>query len=149
MKKLLLLLLLSFILCEKIGSFSKPSSIIDSFICVLKSDTFFNEITKLIETIKTKDLLKIINTGYLLFQDLKEEFNRCSKTIDKVDNEDNEDDYDDINLGYPRVVLTLYTIIGENAFNWYDQGGLKLLKSNCYKYYGQTQWFCTYIRKQD
>ena len=146
MKKLLLLLLLSFILCEKKSSFSEPSSIIDSFICVLKSDTFFNELTKLIETIKTKDLLKIINTGYLLFKDLKEEFNRCSKTIDKVDN---EDDYDDINLGYPRAVLTLYTIIGENAFNWYDQGGLKLLKDNCYKYYGQTQWFCTYIRKKN
>ena len=149
--KFLLLLLFSYIICSPLIESPKKIDSIDSIICTLKSDIFFKSISKIIEVIKTKDLLNIINTGNSLFNDLKEEFEKCPKKSEKMEknnlNNDNEDD-DDVKLGYPRAVFNLYTIIGERAFTWYDQGGLKLLKDNCYKYYGQNIWFCNFIRKQ-
>ena len=53
----------------------------------------------------------------------------------------------DMALGnnYPKYVYVLYTQIGENAFIWYDHGGLKYLKEQCHQYYGQTTWYCLYL----
>ena len=61
----------------------------------------------------------------------------------KLSNED--DEYDDVKLGYPKYVYVLYTQIGEDAFKWYDEGGLAHLKEMCHRKYGQTTWFCVYL----
>ena len=144
MKILLLLLLLLYIVSSPASETKKT---IDSIICTLNSDIFSKSLSKIIETIKTKELVKIINDGISVFHDLKKEFEKCSKKEEKL-NARNDDEDDDVKLGYPRVVLNLYTIIGKNATDWYDRGGLKLLKENCYQVYGQKTWFCTFIRKQ-
>ena len=112
--------------------------------CLLKSNIIYTSFPKIIESFKTKDFIKIINTFYSIFNDIKNEFLKCKeKSIQN--NTANEND-DDIKLGYPRVVLILYTLIGEQAFNWYEEGDLKLLKSNCFKYYGQRTWYCNFIQ---
>ena len=145
MKKLLLLLLLLSYIVDSPASETKKAIV--SIICTLNSDIFSKSLSKIIETIKTKELVKIINDGISVFHDLKKEFEKCSKKEEKMNAHDDDED-DDVKLGYPRAVLNLYTIIGKNAIDWYDKGGLALLKSNCYKYYGQNKWFCTFIRKQ-
>ena len=147
MKKLLIVLLFSFILCQK----NKPSnffqSTFDSIKCVLHSNILINSFSKIIEAIKTKDLSQIFNTGYSIFLELKKEYIKCDNAkLKEVKHDDENDEDDDIKLGYPRAVLLLYTIIGERAFIWYDEGGYPLLRSNCFYYYGRLEWYCQYIR---
>ena len=143
MKIILTLILFTYIISSPASDSSK---IIDSIICVLKSDIIFKSIGKLKEAIKTKDVLHIINTSISIYKDIVEKYKQCSEKEDDTKKIKYEEDETELKLGYPRVVYVLYTIIGENAYTWYDQGGLKLLKDNCYLKYGRTQWYCTFIR---
>ena len=147
MKKILLLLLISIIICQKTTSTTNLPSFFNSIQCLLKSNIVFISFPKIIESFKTKDFITIFNTFYSIFNDLKNEFIKCKEKSTQIDNVNKKDDDDmDIKLGYPRVVLILYTLIGERAFNWYDEGDLKLLKTNCFLYYGQRTWFCNFIK---
>ena len=148
MKKILLLLLISIIICQKTTSTTILPSFFNSIQCLLKSNIIFNSFPKIIESFKTKDFIKICNTFYSIFNDLKNEFIKCKENSTQINNVNKKDDDDDmdIKLGYPRVVLILYTLIGEEAFDWYDEGDLKLLKTNCFKYYGQRTWYCNFIK---
>ena len=145
MKKLLFLILLSYIVCQK--EISKPifSSTFDSIKCLLRKNILYDSYTQIIEAFKTKNLIKIISTGFSIFQNIKKEYIQCSiKASEK--NTSIEDSNDDIKLGYPRAVLVLAAIIGEEAFQWYDNGGYYNLRSKCVQKYGQTVWFCNYFR---
>ena len=148
MKKLLIILLLSFIICQKTSSPSFLESAMDSLQCLVKSGKLFESFSKIFEAVKTKDIMKIFTTCYSVFMDLKEELIKCSEEKNKIKKIDEEDNDDNIVLGYPRCVLTLYAIIGENAFIWYEEGGYKLLSDNCFKFYGR-QWYCYYIRVEE
>ena len=143
MKKYLLLFLLSISLCYTSSNRTLPSAF-DFMQCLLKSNITLNSLSKIFENIKTKGFSNMLNTFYSIFNDIKNEFLKC-KEKSTQNNTANEND-DDIKLGYPRVVLILYTLIGEQAFNWYEEGDLKLLKSNCFKYYGQRTWYCNFIQ---
>ena len=148
MKKLLLILLLSFIICKKDSSPSFFESTIDSIQCLLKSGKLFDSFSKIYESVKTKDIMKIFTVCYSVFMDLKEELNKCSEEKNKIQKFDEDENDDDIILGYPRCVLLLYTFIGEDAFKWYDEGGYKLLSTNCFQRKGR-QWYCYFIREQE
>ena len=152
MKKLFLLFLFTFILCQNTtpnNFFS--SNIFDSIKCVLKTDFIMNSFFKILAEINTKDFSKILNVLYSIFLDFKDKFIKCSEQSNKVKAvkaiDENGDDMD-IKLGYPRAVLLLYTIIGEQAFEWFEKGGYPLLKSNCQYFYGQNEWYCKFIRDQ-
>ena len=147
MKKLLIFFLVSIIICQKTSTSIDLPSVLDSIKCLLKSNTFYNSFLKVIESFKTKDFLNIFNTLYSVFFDLKNEFIKCREksTQIQINNFNENDDDDNINLGYPRVVLILYTQIGEVAFQWYEEGGLPLLKRNCLRDYGQRIWYCNFI----
>ena len=145
MKKLLILILLSYIACQKEISSSFFSSTFNSIKCLLKTNIIYDSYSQIIEAIKTKDLMKIINTGFSIFQNIKREIINCSINSSEKDTSI-EDNNDDIQLGYPRAVLVLAAIIGEEAFQWYDDGGYYNLRSKCVQKYGQTIWFCNYFR---
>ena len=147
MKKLLLVLLFSFILCQKETPNTFFSSTFNSIKCVLKSDILMNSFSKILTEYNTNGLTNIFTVFYSVFLDLKNEFIKCSEQLNKVNETDENEDDMDIKLGYPRAVLVLYTILGQDAFDWYDQGGYELLQSNCFKYKGQKEWYCNFIRK--
>ena len=147
MKKLLLVFLFAFMLCQKSASNTLFSSTFESFKCILKSDVLMNSIYKILKEVNTKNFSNIFNTLYSIFLDLKNEFIKCSEQLHKVNEVEKYDDDMDIKLGYPRAVLVLYTIIGQDAFDWYDEGGYKTLQDNCFTFKGQTQWYCNFIRK--
>ena len=131
----LVFLLITLISCK---TETKPKiSQIEELLNIINSEEFFISFTKVIDAIKTKDFNKILSSIYLFYQDIKLLFQQKNK----IENQ-NEDE---IVLQYPRVVLTLYTIIKEQAFDWYDEGGFDKLKRNCFTYYGQTTWFCKLI----
>ncbi len=146
MKKLLIVLLLSFILCQKNKPTNFFQSTFDSIKCVYHSNTFINSFPKIIEVIKTKDLSQIVTTIYSTFLDLKKEYIKCNEKQNEVKSEDENDEDDDIKLGYPKAVLLLYTIFGDRAFEWFDEGGYPLLRSKCYGELGYNSWLCAYIR---
>ena len=147
MKKILIILLFSFILCQNSPSTSFFSTALDSIQCLLKSNKLFDSFFKIVEVVKTNDFLQIFNTCYAIYLDLKEELNKCNEgpNIKKLEEIDEDDD---IKLGYPSAVLLLYTRFGEEAFQWFDQGGFPLLKEKCYQREGQNAWICNYIRKE-
>ena len=131
----LFLLLLTLITCK---TETKPKiSKIGELLNIFNSDEFFSLLTNVIDAIKAKDFNKILNSIYSFYQNIKKLIQQKNET--KNQNED------EVVLQYPRVVLTLYTIIKEEAFDWYEKGGLELLKKNCFTYYGQTTWFCKLI----
>ena len=149
MKKILIILLFSFILCGNSQSTSFFTTALDSIQCLLKSNKLIDSFFKIIEVIKTKDLLQILNTCYTIYLDLKEELNKCNEKPIKNKKVEEIDEDIDIKLGYPSAVYLLYTKFGEDAFKWFDKGGYKLLKENCYKSEGQNSWICNYIRKEN
>ena len=146
MKRLLIILLLSLVSCQK----TDINSIFETFQCILKSKILQPSYDKIVEAFKSKDLFKIISTCYSVFLELKEDIIKCRGEQKKIiTNNENEND-DDIRLGYPRPVLVLYAIIKDKAvFDWYEKGGLKRMKEECYKLYGQGTWYCEFIRKQE
>ena len=131
-----LLLLLVTLISSKTEKKTKTSQI-KELLYIINSDEFFNSLTKIIDAIIKKDFNEILNSVYLFYQDIKLLFQQKNK----IENQNG----DEIVLQYPRVVLTLYTIIKEQAFDWYDEGGFDKLKRNCFTYYGQTTWFCKLI----
>ena len=149
MKKLLILVLLSFTICEKTNLPSIISSIFESNKCLFNFNILYDSFNKIVESIKTKDLLKIISTGFSVFQNLKEEYSKCIEKQKKKAEEEEEED--DIQLGYPRPIYVLATIIGEEVFEWFDDGEGKYsyVRQKCVSKYGQTAWFCNYFRKDD
>ena len=148
MKKLLIILLLSFIICKKDSSPSFFESTIDSIQCLLKSGKLFDSFSKIYESVKTKDIMKIFTVCYSVFMDLKKELNKCSEEKNKIQKFDEDENDDDIILGYPRCVLILSTFIGDDAFRWYEEGGYSLLSKNCFQQKGR-QWYCYFIREQE
>ena len=147
MKKLLILVLLSFTICEKSIFPSIISSILESNKCLFNFNILYDSFNKIVESIKTKDLLKIISTGFSVFQNIKEEFSKCKEKQKKKA----EEEEDDIQLGYPRPIYVLATIIGDEAFEWYDESenNYSKFRQRCVSKYGQTAWFCNYFRKKD
>ena len=147
MKKLLILVLLSFTICEKSTFPSIIASIFESNKCLFNFNILYDSFNKIVESIKTKDLLKIISTGFSVFQNIKEEYTKCIENQKKKVAEEE----DDIQLGYPRPIYVLAAIIGEEAFQWYDDGknDYAYLRQKCVSKYGQTAWFCNYFRKRD
>ena len=141
MKKILLLLLLSSIICENTNIIGEIQHI---FKCLSNSNFFIEDLNQIIEALKSKDMKTIIKIGLSLFNKFIEEIRNCNNNLRKL-NEETEDE--DIKLGYPKEVYVLYTQIGERAFKWYDDGGLKTLRDNCFTYYGQSEWFCQYLNK--
>ena len=146
MKKFLLIFLFSLILCQKSATNTLFSSTFDSIKCVLKSDVLKNSVTKILKEINTNGFSNILNALYSIFLELKTEFIKCNEQLNKENEVDENDDDLDIKLGYPRAVLILYTIIGQRAFDWYDQGGYKLLRDNCFVQFGRDEWYCRFIR---
>ena len=143
MKKFLIFLLLSTIICEKSNLIQKITDIIK---CLLKSGIIENNIGKIVEVIHSKDIEKIINLCKSIFNEFKNETNKCTNIgLRKLSNEGNYDD--DIRLGYPKYVFVLYSQIGERAFQWYDEGGIDNLKKQCHYWYGQRTWYCLYLQK--
>ena len=148
MKKILIILLFSFILSQNAQSTSFFSTALDSFQCLLKSNKLVDSFLQIVEVLKTKDLLQIINTCFKIYLDLKEELNKCNEESNKIKKLEEIDEDEDLKLGYPSAVLLLYTKFGEEAFQWFDQGGFPLLKEKCYQREGQNAWICNYIRKE-
>ena len=147
MKKLLILVLLSITICEKTTFPSIIASIIESNKCLFNFNILYDSFKKIYESIKTKDLLNIISTGFSVYQNIKEEYTKCKAQQQKKA----EEDEDDIQLGYPRPIYVLASIIGDEVFQWYDEGGndYAYLRQKCVFKYGQTTWFCNYFRNKD
>ena len=147
MKKILLIFLFCLILCQKSATNTFFSSTtFDSIKCVLKSDILKNSFAKILKELNTNGFSNIFNALYSIFLDLKTEFFKCNEQLNKANEVDENDDDMDIKLGYPRAVLILYTIIGQRAFDWYDQGGYNLLRDNCFTHFGRDEWYCRFIR---
>ena len=91
--------------------------------------------------------LKIFSFLFLyLFNEFKYEINHCSnKGLRKLSNQA----YEDVQLRYPRAVYVLYTQIGEDAFKWYDQGGIPYLKEECHRQKGRLIWYCQYLEEAE
>ena len=143
MKKLIIFLILSSIICQNFNPIQKITDIIE---CVSKSNLLETAIEKIKEALNSKDLTNLINVGITLFKQFKDEITQCvKKDLRKLSSEEEEDDRDDIKLGYPKYVYVLYTQIGEKAFQWYDLGGISLLKELCHRYHGQKTWYCVYL----
>ena len=141
MKKILILLLLSSIICQSSNPIQEIKDIIG---CISKSNLLDISLEKIKEAINSKDPSDISKLLISLITKLKDEIIQCKeKQLRKLSNED--DEYDDVKLGYPKYVYVLYTQIGKDAFTWYDKGGITLLKEQCHKYYGQKTWFCVYL----
>ena len=141
MKKILLLLLLSSIICEKTNIIGEIQHM---FKCLSNSKFFIEDLNQIIEALKSKDMDKIIKIGLSLFNKFIEEIRQCNNNLRKL-NEEIEDE--DIKLGYPKEVYVLYSLIGKRAFEWYDIDGLKSLRDNCFSHFGQSEWFCQYLNK--
>ena len=141
MKKILILLLLSSIICQSSNPIQEIKDIIG---CISKSNLLDISLEKIKEALNSKDPSDISKLLISLITKLKDEIIQCKeKQLRKLSNED--DEYDDVKLGYPKYVYVLYTQIGKDAFTWYDKGGITLLKEQCHKYYGQKTWFCVYL----
>ena len=141
MKKILILLLLSSIICQSSNPIQEIKDIIG---CISKSNLFEVSLEKIKEALNSKDPSDISKLLISLITKLKDEIIQCKeKQLRKLSNED--DEYDDVKLGYPKYVYVLYTQIGKDAFTWFDKGGITLLKEQCHKYYGQKTWFCVYL----
>ena len=141
MKKILILLLLSSIICQSSNPIQEIKDIIG---CISKSNLLDISLEKIKEALNSKDPSDISKLLISLITKLKDEIIQCKeKQLRKLSNED--DEYDDVKLGYPKYVYVLYTQIGKDAFTWYDLGGITLLKEQCHKYYGQKTWFCVYL----
>ena len=141
MKKILILLLLSSIICQSSNPIQEIKDIIG---CISKSNLLDISLEKIKEALNSKNPSDISKLFISLITKLKDEIIQCKeKQLRKLSNED--DEYDDVKLGYPKYVYVLYTQIGKDAFTWYDKGGLTLLKEQCHKYYGQKTWFCVYL----
>ena len=141
MKKILILLLLSSIICQSSNPIQEIKDIIG---CISKSNLLDISLEKIKEAINSKDPSDISKLLISLITKLKDEIIQCKeKQLRKLSNED--DEYDDVKLGYPKYVYVLYTQIGKDAFTWFDKGGITLLKEQCHKYYGQKTWFCVYL----
>ena len=141
MKKILILLLLSSIICQSSNPIQEIKHIIG---CISKSNLLDISLEKIKEALNSKDPSDISKLLISLITKLKDEIIQCKeKQLRKLSNED--DEYDDVKLGYPKYVYVLYTQIGKDAFTWYDKGGITLLKEQCHKYYGQKTWFCVYL----
>ena len=141
MKKILILLLLSSIICQSSNPIQEINDIIG---CISKSNLLDISLEKIKEALNSKDPSDISKLLISLITKLKDEIIQCKeKQLRKLSNED--DEYDDVKLGYPKYVYVLYTQIGKDAFTWFDKGGITLLKEQCHKYYGQKTWFCVYL----
>ncbi len=141
MKKILILLLLSSIICQSSNPIQEIKDIIG---CISKSNLLDVSLEKIKEALNSKDPSDISKILISLITKLKDEIIQCKeKQLRKLSNED--DEYDDVKLGYPKYVYVLYTQIGKDAFTWFDKGGITLLKEQCHKYYGQKTWFCVYL----
>ena len=141
MKKILILLLLSSIICQSSNPIQEIKDIIG---CISKSNLLDISLEKIKEALNSKDPSDISKLLISLITKLKDEIIQCKeKKLRKLSNED--DEYDDVKLGYPKYVYVLYTQIGKDAFTWFDKGGITLLKEQCHKYYGQKTWFCVYL----
>ncbi len=141
MKKILILLLLSSIICQSSNPIQEIKDIIG---CISKSNLLDISLEKIKEALNSKDPSDISKLLISLITKLKDEIIQCKeKQLRKLSNED--DEYDDVKLGYPKYVYVLYTQIGKDAFTWFDKGGITLLKEQCHKYYGQKTWFCVYL----
>ena len=139
MKHILILILLSSIFCQNSNIVPEITNIIK---CLSKSNIFFSELERIKEALNSKDLLNIINAFKISYNQLKEEIIKCkNNNLRKLTYEDNKHK----RFGYPKYVYVLYTQIGEDAFKWYDEGGLAHLKEMCHRKYGQTTWFCVYL----
>ena len=144
MKTLLILFLISTIICYN----NSIEDITDIIKCILKSDLIKTAFEKIKEAFKSKDISEIINTGIYLFNEFKKEISKCSKKdLRKLSNEINA--IEDVTLGYPRAVYVVATQIGEDAFTWFEQGGMQFLKEQCHKYHGRITWFCQYLASPD
>ena len=140
MKKILILLLLSTIICQN----SPIQEIKDIIECISKSNLLEKALKEIKEALNSKDFSNIIKTLMSLLNEFKDEIIQCKeKNFRKLSNED--DEYDNVQLGYPKYVYVLYTQIGQNAFTWFDQGGKDYLKRQCHKYHGQKTWYCVYL----
>ena len=141
MKKILILLLLSSIICQSSNPIQEIKDIIG---CISKSNLLDISLEKIKAALNSKDPSDISKLLISLITKLKDEIIQCKeKKLRKLSNED--DEYDDVKLGYPKYVYVLYTQIGKDAFTWFDKGGITLLKEQCHKYYGQKTWFCVYL----
>ena len=141
MKKILILLLLSSIICQSSNPIQEIKDIIG---CISKSNLLDISLEKIKEALNSKNPSDISKLFISLITKLKDEIIQCKeKKLRKLSNED--DEYDDVKLGYPKYVYVLYTQIGKDAFTWFDKGGITLLKEQCHKYYGQKTWFCVYL----
>ena len=141
MKKILILLLLSSIICQSSNPIQEIKDIIG---CISKSNLLDISLEKIKEALNSMDPSDISKLLISLITKLKDEIIQCKeKQLRKLSNED--DEYDDVKLGYPKYVYVLYTQIGKDAFTWFDKGGITLLKEQCHKYYGQKTWFCVYL----
>ena len=144
MKKFLIFIIISSIFCQ---SYQNPIEDITNIVkCLLKSDLFKTGFEKIKVAIESKDISNIINTGIYLFNEFKYEINHCSnKGLRKLSNQA----YEDVQLRYPRAVQVLYTQIGEDAFKWYDQGGIPYLKEECHRQKGRLIWYCQYLEEAE
>lgn len=140
MKKILLLLLFSSIICLDSSPLNKILEIIK---CLANSNIFNESLKEIIEAFNSNDPNIIIKTGITLFYEFKKEISKCNNKLRRLNNDDNDED---IKLGYPKEVYVLFTQIGNRAFEWYDSGGLAALRDNCFTYYAQA-WFCQYLNK--
>ena len=68
MKPIILFFILSLITCK---------TAIDKISCVAKNENFFDELVKVMESIKTKDLQKIISTLFAAYFNLKDDIKKC------------------------------------------------------------------------
>ena len=142
MRKILILLLFSTIISINSNSIKEIEKIIK---CLSKSYLLKSAFEKILRAINSKDISNIIKTGITLFNEFKDEINQCKKhELEELSNKHREE-FEDIRLGYPRAVYVLYTQIGENAFKWFDDGGISNLKEQCHLNYGQRAWFCEYL----
>ena len=144
MKKLLIIFLLSTVICYN----NSKEDIIDIIKCILKSDFIQTAFEKIKEAFKSKNISEIINTGIYIFNEFKKEIFKCSTNgLRKLSNRVRA--IEDVTLEYPRAVYVVYTQLGEDAFKWFDQGGMKYLKDQCHLRAGQTAWFCQYLAAPD
>ena len=107
MKKILILLLLSSIICQSSNPIQEIKDIIG---CISKSNLLDISLEKIKEAINSKDPSDISKLLISLITKLKDEIIQCKeKQLRKLSNED--DEYDDVKLGYPKYVYVLYKYV--------------------------------------
>ena len=142
MKQIIIILLLSSIICQNLNI---KQEIKDTIKCLSKSIIFEIGLEKIKEAFNSENLSNIINIVISLFNQLKDDIVQCAKkNLQQLSNEVN-DENDNIKLGYPKYVYVLYSQIGKDAFDWFDQGGITYLKEMCHRRHGQQAWFCVYL----